>query len=733
MADTDLIIQLIFKSLGPKRKTTETITELRKLKNGLKHNWKQRRTFFQLIRKISKLRRRNLNLIAKSIVKPGQEQEIELSEMQVFDYFSDLYQQKRDILMKPKSRAISTSFNISEITLIEIKNAIKRSKHSSPGPDQITYSMINNDSTICLLHELFNTILRSSEPPAIFSDSIITLIHKKGAKTMPENYRPIAVTSVISRLYHKIIAKRLQQFINDNNLIDSTVQKGFLPNHHGVIEHPFKLRNLPDGIITLFDLKNAFGSVEHSLIKIRLSEFGLPATIIDYIMRLYSTLRGKFRGPWGLSREVRFCRGVFQGDPLSPLIFLICLEPSLANLKGQGNTPLAYADDCALHTVGKIPEIHFETTMKFDNDLEESGLSIRPDKCVSWRLEKGRILPFTNHIKGKPTKTITAQETTIYLGSIFSPNQDLIVAHITNHFRTYLDIINQANVKQSIKVKVALCYLLPSSYHLLMTSDLEDNDLSILQRIFTDYVYKWSPDFELAPHHCITSVYTWLQCLRYLFLLQSDQRDLILKEGKQAYLRVVQNAQVEKNPKHAIKRAVFGKYCHNVTDPNGKMDGRDSNHEYTLADVYDDYMPTVYTDGSCIDQKKAGWGCFWGPRHPLNSCGPIPIATNNRAELTAAIMAVRQAIKLDFEELCIKTDSTYVIMGITIWCRDWMRNNWRTSKGKVIKNIDLWKRLIQLTKKLRVRFDWVKGHIGIIGNERADELAKIGALTDLEL
>ena len=95
----------------------------------------------------------------------------------------------------------------------------------------------------------------------------------------------------------------------------------------------------------------------------------------------------------------------------------------------------------------------------------------------------------------------------------------------------------------------------------------------------------------------------------------------------------------------------------------------------------------VYIDGACRNngQNNPQWGCgvCWEPIQPLNSNEKLrgEQQTNNRAELSAAIMAVSQGITLGFTELQIVTDSKYVKLGITKWIHEWKINGWKTAKA----------------------------------------------------
>jgi len=104
--------------------------------------------------------------------------------------------------------------------------------------------------------------------------------------------------------------------------------------------------------------------------------------------------------------------------------------------------------------------------------------------------------------------------------------------------------------------------------------------------------------------------------------------------------------------------------------------------------------------------------------------GSDPSTTNNRMELTAAIKAFEALTRP--ATVSLYTDSRYVLDGITKWVPGWQRNGWRTSSRHPVKNVELWQRLVAAMAPHTVTWKWVRGHTGDPGNERADELARLG-------
>jgi ribonuclease HI len=139
-----------------------------------------------------------------------------------------------------------------------------------------------------------------------------------------------------------------------------------------------------------------------------------------------------------------------------------------------------------------------------------------------------------------------------------------------------------------------------------------------------------------------------------------------------------------------------------------------------------DERVVLYTDGACKGNPgPGGWGVLleWGD-HRKELCGGESETTNNRMEITAVIEGLR-ALSRPCQVLVV-TDSVYVKDGVTKWMAGWKRNGWRTAAKKPVKNRDLWEVLDEELSSHTVDWEWVKGHDGHPGNERADELANAG-------
>ena len=133
---------------------------------------------------------------------------------------------------------------------------------------------------------------------------------------------------------------------------------------------------------------------------------------------------------------------------------------------------------------------------------------------------------------------------------------------------------------------------------------------------------------------------------------------------------------------------------------------------------------TIYTDGACSGNPgKGGWGAILMYNDAKKEIsGGESQTTNNRMELTAVIKGL-EALKEECN-VDIYSDSAYVVNAfLQDWITNWQNNGWKSKKG-VVLNIDLWQRLIELTKKHNVTWHKVKGHADNEFNNRCDALAR---------
>lgn len=141
----------------------------------------------------------------------------------------------------------------------------------------------------------------------------------------------------------------------------------------------------------------------------------------------------------------------------------------------------------------------------------------------------------------------------------------------------------------------------------------------------------------------------------------------------------------------------------------------------------------IFTDGSARGNPgPGGYGTVIqyidknNQLHVREYSGGYKMTTNNRMELLAAIIGLEALTKPCRVELY--SDSQYLVKAFNDrWIDGWIKKGWKRGKNDPVKNVDLWKRLLEAIKPHEVTFIWVKGHNGHPENERCDELATSSA------
>lgn len=142
----------------------------------------------------------------------------------------------------------------------------------------------------------------------------------------------------------------------------------------------------------------------------------------------------------------------------------------------------------------------------------------------------------------------------------------------------------------------------------------------------------------------------------------------------------------------------------------------------------------IFTDGACSENPgPGGWAAVFNSESKCKTIsGNEAMTTNNRMELKAVIesfkkVLTKKSIDVEFE---LYSDSAYVVNSINNgWIEKWQQNNWKTTKNEDVKNKDLWKEFIDLSKemtarKIQIKIIKIKGHTGNTFNELVDKIAK---------
>ena len=275
-----------------------------------------------------------------------------------------------------------------QIEAEEIESAVKSLKSGKASSiDMISNEILKSlDSNHrLLLQNLFNVCLTKGTYP--WNCSIITPLHKKGNKANPDNYRAVAVSSVIGKLFSTILLERLINFRNDN-CPDPPNQLGFTKKAQTydhiltmkTIASKYKKLNKP--VYAIFvDFKKAFDSVCRQALFLKLAKCKVIGRFFNVLKNMYSNSYAFIKLSGHVSKKIHIKKGTEQGHPLSPdlfKLFLNDLSPQLdytncPYLSGMRISHLLWADDLILLSMDKY------TAQKQLNTLAKF--------CSTWGIE----------------------------------------------------------------------------------------------------------------------------------------------------------------------------------------------------------------------------------------------------------------------------------------------------------------------------------------------------------
>ena len=330
----------------------------------------------------------------------------------------------------------------------QVTNIIRRMKASgTPCPlDQLSIICFKRCPFLrSYLTDLIRAVWLSGTIPSEWKKACTILIHKKGDPNTPSNFRPITLESIPLKVFTSCLRNAMYSFLTANNFIEHNIQKGFTPNLSGTLEHTAQMANIINKarikqrslVITLLDLKNAFGEVHHNLVTSVLDYHHIPEHIKLIVESLYtnfqtSIITSEFRTPF-----ITVGRGVLQGGCLSPLLFNMCFNTFIQHIKAEKYRQFGFsfqflnlihwfqfADDAAVISSQESENQHLLN--RFSIWCQRSNMIIRVDKCCTFGIKKA----LTKSIQYLPKLLINNQlipttrlgENFQYLGRYFNFN-----------------------------------------------------------------------------------------------------------------------------------------------------------------------------------------------------------------------------------------------------------------------------------------------------------------------
>ncbi len=299
----------------------------------------------------------------------------------------------------------------------EFENKLKsRRNKSAPGPNGVPYTVYKRcERTKRFLFGILTDLWRVKRIPKVWTIGESVLIAKTNDLNDPAKFRNITKTNTSGKLNMGMLADKMMDYMIDNGYIDKSIQKGFLRKTPGCVEHTQALlEELKDAkssrrqiYVVWIDLMNAYGRIPHNLILFALRHYHFPEWLVEYLLKYYDELLVRVTTRKWKTNWFFYLIGLFQGDPLSVILFLIVFNLLLDFLQSKkelgyvpsfasdGTSNRAFADDLTLLS-RRLKDMQEQIKMLEEFLKWTRMMRAKPSKCVAlgMKVQEGRYMSF---------------------------------------------------------------------------------------------------------------------------------------------------------------------------------------------------------------------------------------------------------------------------------------------------------------------------------------------------
>lgn len=691
--------------------------------------------------------------------------------------FDQKFQRKKAIfenLYKDQSPTIhaETAYLNDPIAPFELEDAIKSSKRNkAPGEDGILYEFLKHlpfNGVSYLLH-IYNNLWKNNLIIENWKTAIIMPLLKQNENpSAPASYRPIALLSTLSKIYEKIITRRLVYHLEKTDIF-SKFQAGFRKNR-STLDQLIKLHNAAYHAINnkhftraiFIDFSKAFDMVWTEGLLYKLRNLKIHGNLYNAIKLLLTNRSIKVRVNSTLSDSHSIQNGVPQGSTLAPILFLIFINdfPILDNNTASSSI---FADDCAfwlsgrnLHQITTLLNDHLKKVKKWS---ENWGLQINVKKTVNVIFTNRKIKNPPDIILNKTQiKTVTDIK---FLGMILDSRL---------HWKKHIDYIKEKSQSAINLLRSLTSHRWGASKSLLLTlyTHLIKSKILYGGELYYSATKQASNKLNTIQYQALKIIAGAIKTTS-LTSLQNElgQPPLFLESKKLLYRHLARAQLTPNNPATTCLQSNwqthYGKFkqppiplqCQAIDDllatinekpilpdtpfwrlkpPSVDIDltdtikkSSDTSPDILLSkalehiNLFEDHT-ACYTDGSKLQSGSVGYGVYFPSlRHSISA--PLHYTHSIfQAELAAISAALDHISSLP----STPTTQNFVIFSDSLSALKTIKNfivNYHNHQiAKILEHLTN----LTLDKK-RITLCWVPSHIGIKGNEEADRLANLAS------
>ena len=391
----------------------------------------------------------------------------------------------------------TTALPLPEITDEWLQNKLNRGPSTkATGEDGLNYYVLKlaGSSYFSWLRSCMHAVLKNTAPPE-WSHALLALLFKKGDPRDPQNYRPICLIQSLQKLTAAFLNDQLVQFSEKFSLIHKS-QHGGLKNHRcGDHIYDVVARNIQMGgpaYHLYIDFNKAFNSVPHETLWSVLRAYQLPDSMIEAFKNLNSNPVDKPVVHGTPHSSYKLQRGVRQGCPASPTLFILFINVLLFNidqlsLQSPHSSLHAFVDDILFRSNStKDMEMIFNF---FDTTARAFGMDMNVSKTQLHALygapqttiesSAGSQLSTIDPDTGQPYKFYK------YLGVYFFTSEDPneLYSLLANNVRSFFDRLSPLNLTMTELTSLTNCQLIPTLLFRLLASTLPEDNIELLHKL----------------------------------------------------------------------------------------------------------------------------------------------------------------------------------------------------------------------------------------------------------
>ena len=675
-------------------------------------------------------------------------------------------QKHKDV--NPKTHPETEHLN-DDIALHELTTAISSAKRNScPGSDNIHYEFLKNlprnaqNYLLNIFNELYQT---SSFIPDWQNSIIIPILKPTQDPDSPISYRPIALTSTICKTFEKIVTKRLAYYLEKENLI-TPAQAGFRKNRSTMDQllrlHSASINAINTGQYNraiFLDFKKAFEMVWTEGLLFKLRKLKLHGKIYDFIKNFLSNRTIQVKIAKSISDRFSTPNGVPQGSVISPLLFLIYIN-DLPTVNSNTEFSSLFADDSAIWQTG--------TNLKFITKKLQNRLNEIKKWSSKWgfnlNIEKTENIVFTKRkisAKNIPPLYINSKEIKLatnpkFLGMVFDKTLSWKhhVEYITNKTKNAINLLRSLSAKNWGANKIAQLRIYKTLIKPKITYGME---------LFSSLTKSIKNKLDAIQYKCLKIVCSAPHSTG-LAALQNETGELPFHlEQKKLLLRhIIRLKNSPTNPTNSVTSDSWHIYYSKSHSPSTYQQIENFLpiiRQYNPAPASPSYPPwrlkpiqtdtflstiidksttlpekayaetleyldlrknsiPIYTDGSKQANHNTGAGIYF-PNQNLDFAIPLhPSNSIFNAELYAIAYSLTTILNLDNPK-----PNKFAIYSDSLSAIKFLQNTNPPTYSSL--QIQIYETYTKLTNDgYDISLVWIPSHIGIIGNEKADSLAK---------